>query len=97
MARIDNSKITQVRIGEIRARLIGPRVSLDGRFAYTDEAGVTYGQTQFGVFSKRTWEILRQLGESMELDFAEAITGVAEEPETPGEQADEGEAPFFER
>lgn len=79
-------RITQVTLGEVRVTLIGPLPRIQGRFAYTDDAGQTYGQTDMSVFSKETWAALDELKTSMERDLVSIL-------ETSGEVPDEEEPP----
>lgn len=99
MARLGETKITQVVLGEARITLIGPAPRAVGRFTYMGDDGTTYGSTILSMYSSRTWKLIQALQRSMEQDLVDALEprepGPEEEVEEPGESNAFDENPGF--
>tara|TARA_B100000131_G_scaffold234182_1_gene226100 strand:+ start:3796 stop:4125 length:330 start_codon:yes stop_codon:yes gene_type:complete len=63
--------VTQLQVGEVRAKLIGGSPTGWARVAYCTETGTTVGDTTFSAWSKESWQLLLALCEQIEVDLAE--------------------------
>tara|TARA_B100000131_G_scaffold132800_1_gene129408 strand:+ start:18954 stop:19250 length:297 start_codon:yes stop_codon:yes gene_type:complete len=66
------NKIDMIQVGELRVKLLGTTAGM-ARIAYMDDMGNTMGDFIFHAWSERSWELLNELAQSVEDDYARRL------------------------
>jgi len=65
--------IFRLQVAELKARLIGGAPQVWTRIVLSTEENMTVADTSFTALSEKSWELLRQLSQSIEEDYEKTL------------------------
>lgn len=65
--------IFRLQVAELKAKLIGGAPQVWARLILTTEENMTVADTAFTALSEKSWELLKELSQSIEADFEKTL------------------------